>query len=337
MSDLHRDDAPQDPLTTGETAHRGAQPEDPYRIDVHYHHIPPFWLDDPDVRRTMAPQTVERAETWKSAAALEEMDKNLVRTAVTSISNPGIWFGDARRSRDLARASNDYATDLATNHPGRFASLAALPLPDIEGSLAEIEYAYDTVGAVGIGLFTSYDDKWVADEAFAPVFEELNRRRAVVYVHPTAPAEVPPYLPQVPKALLEYPADTTRAIWQWILTGAVDRFPNVSMIFSHAGSSFLSGLPRVELLARTRKDLGIRGDLAEQAARLYYEISSSSDRASLAILKNHVPSSHVLLGTDSPFIGPMDPTISQLADQHMPPEARAGIEFENTLRLLNLP
>lgn len=336
MTDKRWESKPQDLLLAGGTPDGEAQPQEPYRVDVHYHHIPPFWLNDPDVRRTMAPQVVELAEAWSPVAALEEMDKNLVRTAVTSVSNPGIWFGDPRRSRDLARASNDYATNLARNHPGRFAFLAALPLPDIDGSLAEIEYAYDSAGAVGIGLFTSYGDKWIADEYFAPVFEELNRRRAVVYVHPTAPAEVPQYLPDVPNAILEYPADTTRAIWQWILSGAADRYPNVSMIFSHSGTMFLASLPRVELLARSRADLGIRGDLAEQAASLYYEISSSSDRASLAILNNHVPPGHVLLGTDSPFIGPMGPTISQLVDQSMTPEARAGIEFENTRRLLNL-
>jgi predicted TIM-barrel fold metal-dependent hydrolase len=104
------------------------------------------------------------------------MDRFGIRAALTSLSNPGTWFGDAAEARALARMANEFAADMARDHPGRFGVLASLSLPDVEGSLREMEYALDTLGADGIGLLTSYGDKWPGDTTFAPVFEELNRR-----------------------------------------------------------------------------------------------------------------------------------------------------------------
>lgn len=225
---------------------------------------------------------------------------------------------------------------LLRDHPGRFEFLGALPLPDVDGSLEEARYSLDTLGAAGIGLFTSYGDRWFADPEHYPVLEELNARRAVVYVHPSAATTVSPYLPQVTNALLEYPADTTRAIWQWVLGGAADRFPDLRLVFSHAGSQFFGGLGRVMLLAKTRADLGIRRDLAEQSARLFFELSSSTDAATVGLLQKYVPSQHLLLGTDSPFIGPMEPTIAQLMRLNLPQTVLAGIEGGNARRLLDL-
>ena len=122
---------------------------------------------------------------WSPQKAIEEMDKNGVATAIVSISTSGVWFGDKEQGRRLARLCNEYGVGMMRDHPGRFGMFAALPLPDIEGSLREIEYALDTLELDGIGLMTNYRRQWLGDPPFFPVFDELNRRKTVIYFHPT--------------------------------------------------------------------------------------------------------------------------------------------------------
>ena len=158
----------------------------PHRIDVHHHIVPPRYVTDMGlkwVNRHNAPLPLHGPLEWTPERSLAEMDRNGVATAITSLSDPGVWTGDVARSRSVARYCNDYAAQLARDYPGRFGVFASLALPDIEGSLREIEYAFDVLGADGIVLMTSYGDKWPGDAAFAPVFDELNRRKAVVYFH----------------------------------------------------------------------------------------------------------------------------------------------------------
>jgi predicted TIM-barrel fold metal-dependent hydrolase len=137
----------------------------------------------------------------------------------------------------LARKCNEYSAQLVSDYPGRFGFFAALPLPDMEGSLREITYALDTLKADGIGLMTNYGDKWPGDPAFAPAFEELNRRKTVVYFHPTAPNCCKNLVPHVPTAFTELPNDTTRAVTSLLYSGSLARFRDIPFIFSHAGGT----------------------------------------------------------------------------------------------------
>ncbi|MEA2949221.1 MAG: 6-methylsalicylate decarboxylase, partial [Alphaproteobacteria bacterium] len=158
----------------------------PHRIDVHHHIIPPRYISDMGltwVNRHNDPLPLHGPLEWTPERSIAEMDRNGVATAITSLSDPGVWSGDIARSRSVARYCNDYAAELARDYPGRFGVFASLALPDIEGSLREIEHAFDVLKADGVVLMTSYGDRWPGDPAFAPIFEELNRRKAVVYFH----------------------------------------------------------------------------------------------------------------------------------------------------------
>ena len=153
-------------------------------LDVHHHFLPPFykplakpWLDKfaTGVAAVMA---------WSPEASLAAMDEAAVRTAVLSISSPGVHFGDDRQAVDVARECNDYAVALGAAHPGRFQFFAALPLPDVEGAIREAERALALNGARGVGMLSNYGGRYLGEPQFKPLFDWLNRRGAVVYVHP---------------------------------------------------------------------------------------------------------------------------------------------------------
>ena len=315
---------------------KGSAQSKPYRIDVHYHHVAPAWIAEDDVAKTLPELVIKQAREWTPERAIEDMDRNEVETVVCSVSNPGVWFGDVKQGRRLSRACNEYGAQIGRDHPGRFGQFACLPLPDIEGSLAEIEYAFGTLKADGVGLFTSYDDKWLADPAFAPVFQELNRRKAVVYVHPIAPSCCRNLIPGIPAAVIEYPIDTTRTILYWVMAKAPATYPDLKIIFSHAGGLIMDGVGRLSVLTETQPLLRPRmpQDLRADLSKLYYEISSSSDPVTMAALRAIAPTSHILLGTDSPF-GPMSTTIDGLQTLGLAAADLHAIERQNAAMLMN--
>jgi predicted TIM-barrel fold metal-dependent hydrolase len=271
------------------------------RFDVHHHFLPQFHaeaLTTPGRRRdAFLPK-------WSPALSLEEMDKSGIATAVLSVVQPGVWFGDnVEESRSLARRLNEYATQLAKDHPGRFGLFAVIAPPDVPGSLKEIEYAFDTLRADGIGLLTSYQDKYLGDPAFAPVYEELNRRKAVIYVHPVTPACCRALVPGIPPASIEYATDSTRTIAHLVFSGTATRYPDIRWIFSHSGGTlpFLTG--RFIRLAQERKLPHLPDGPLPEFRKFFYELAQGNTPGQIAALLKLVSISQVLYGTDYPYRG----------------------------------
>ena len=183
-------------------------------IDVRHHFVPPFYFSNNRERIAAAGggRMHPAYASWTAEQALAAMDKEGVATAVLSLTTPGVWFGDAQTAAQTARRVNEYGADLVRNHRGRFGLFAVIPLPHTESSVREIDYAFSVLKADGIGLMTSYDDKWLGDPPYEPVFEELNRRKAVVFVHPTTGLCCRTLLPDINPIMLEIPQDTTRAV-----------------------------------------------------------------------------------------------------------------------------
>ena len=192
------------------------------------------------------------------------MDRAGVAGSITSITHPGLWYGDIEETRRLARECNDYAAKLATDYPGRFGIFASIPLPDIEGSLREIEYAFDTLKADGIGVMTSFGDKWLGDKTFDPVMRELDRRNAVLYTHPTVASCCRNLLPDVHYSVVELATDTTRAIANLVFTGTASRYPNIRFIFSHAGGAMPFIYQRFASYPFLDKGLGLGLNIGER-------------------------------------------------------------------------
>ena len=273
-------------------------------------------------------------EAWTVQGSVEDMDKAGVATALVSITLPGLHFGSNEESRRLTRICNDYAMEMARNYPGRFGLFAALPWPDVEGSLAELAYALDTLKADGIGLYTSYDTKWLGHADFAPLFEELNRRKAVVYTHPVCAPCCQGLVPEINESIIEYGTDTTRTISSLLFTGSAARYPNIKWIFSHAGGTMPFLIERLVNLAKAPPFAAkLPNGLMHELQRFYYDTAQASNPSSLGCLRTIVPTSQIMFGTDYPF---------RLSIEHV--EGLAGCGFsagdlkavhrDNALRLL---
>ena len=302
------------------------------RIDVHHHFAPPAWIAEVRGRPLLQPANTR----WTPAQSIDDMDRGGVAAAIVSITNPGLWFGDARQTERLARACNEYGAKLVQDHPGRFGLFAAMPLPDVDATLKEIAYAYDVLKADGVGLLTSYGDTWLGNRAFRPVMEELNRRKAIVHVHPTAAncCRNLEYAPGVGAGSIEYGTDTTRAIMGIAFSGDAVRFPDVRFIWSHAGGSvpFLAG--RIEGASNNAREALPRGFMAE-LRKFHYDLAGAANRGAIASLQQLVPATQILFGTDFPPGGSSAAVAKTLTELGMfsASDLRA-IDRENAVRLL---
>ena len=304
----------------------------PHRIDVHHHFSPPRWIAEVRGR-----EMLQRANTeWTPARSVEDMDRAGVAVAIVSVTNPGLWFGDQEVTRRIARECNDYGARLVQDHPGRFGLFAAMPMPDVDATLKEIEYACDTLKADGVHLFTSYGDTWLGNSAFEPVMAELDRRRAVVHVHPTAANCCRNLIAGVPPGIMEYGTDTTRAILGVLFSGTAVRFPDIRFIWSHAGGTAPFLASRIERGSRTlqgREQRLPKGAIHE-LGKFHYDVAGAANPGALASLLKLVTTAQVLFGTDFPPAGPSMDVVKGLAQIGFTEADLRAIDRENAIKLL---
>jgi 6-methylsalicylate decarboxylase len=271
-------------------------------IDVHHHFTPPAYV------KAMAKEMAASGfhpRPWTPEVSMEMMDKHGVATAMISPIQRIVMDSMSDRSeraRMLVRMNNDYGAQVVKDHPERFGLFAALPLPDTEGSLREIEYSFDVLKADGIALWTSYLDKWPGDPAFAPVFEELNRRKAVVFFHPAAASCCRNLIPDLQiSGMIEYDLDTARAAESLLVGGTPARFPDVKFILSHSGGALPTLAARMiddyPKAIASRLPRGVDYEIR----KFYYEVAHASKVPALDALKDIAPVSHILFGSDAPI------------------------------------
>ncbi len=303
----------------------------PHRIDVHHHIAPPTYVTEIAGRNLIAPPT----RNWTLAKSIEDMDKAGVATSITSVTTPGLYFADTALARRLARECNEYAAKIAVDHPGRFGMFAMLPLPDIDGSLAELAHGLDVLKADGVSLFTSYGSKWLGDPAFIPVMDELNRRGAVVYTHPRTADCCRNLIPGIPDPVIEYGTDTTRTIASLVFSGGAHKYRNIKFIFSHAGGTmpFLTErfvrLPIIDKSLQARVPEGVLPELK----RFYYDTAQAAHPMALASLLKLVSVSQVVFGTDYPFRTSLD-HVKGLTEYGFSAADLRAIDRDNALALI---
>jgi 6-methylsalicylate decarboxylase len=272
-----------------------------FTVDLHHHVIPDFYWDASNEDGNAAGGI--NPPPWSLDGAIAYLDEAGIDVAVASISTPGVHFGDDAAARKLARQVNEYLADVKRNRPDRFGGFAILPLPDIEGALEQVEYALDVLELDGVSVMTNAGGSYLGDSRFDPIFAELQRRAAVVFVHPTASPDPIAHTLGLPDTLLDYPVDTSRAIAKLHFSNTLARTPDVKYVFVHAGGTIPFVASRFAIVDEMDVIPGAqeRGAFAEALPRLYWDTASAFGDPVLHMLRSVTGIENVVFGTDYPY------------------------------------
>jgi len=269
-----------------------------FTADVHHHILPDvFWRATNDAH---SPVGGILPAPWSKESTLSYMDDAGIDVAITSISTPGVHMGDDAAARDLARRVNELSAELIQDRPG----FAALPLPDVDGALRELEYGLEVLKLDGVVLFSNARGIYLGDARFRPLFEELERRGAVVFVHPTSSSDPAARSLGLPDSLIDFTADTTRAVAQLHYGNTFARTPSVKYIFSHAGGTIPYLATRFSIIDEMHVIPGAeeRGTAADTLRKLYWDTALSWRPPVLRMLRSVVGTGQVLFGSDYPYL-----------------------------------
>jgi 6-methylsalicylate decarboxylase len=264
------------------------------RIDTHQHIVPP------DYGRWLVARGITAGglaiPTWSVAGAVELMDDNGISTGIVSLSTPGVHLGDDAEARSKAREVNEFTAAVVGKHPDRFGFFATLTLPDVAGAIAEAAYALDTLKADGVILLSNVRGTYVGDASWDPLMEELDRRQAVVFIHPAQPPG--PEVPGIPPYAADFLLDTTRAAITIAKNGCLERYPNLKIILSHAGGFVPYAAERIAHVCAAD---GRNADGIARLRRFYYDTALSSSPYALPSLLSFADPSHITFGSDWPY------------------------------------
>lgn len=270
----------------------------PGAIDVHAHFLPAFYREALLRHGHERPDGFPHVPEWTAAEHVAVMDRQDIATSLLSISSPGVHLAGESEARDLARAVNEAGQRAVVDHPGRFGLLAALPLPFVDAALAEIAHGCDRLHVDGIALLTHVGGTYLADPSFEPVFQELDRRRARVFIHPTSPPCWEHTSLGRPRPMIEFLFETTRAVVDLVLSGTVARHPGIEFIVPHAGATLPMVADRVNVFAAL---LGTGVDVFRDLARLHFDLAGYPLPRQLDALLTLTTLEHLHYGSDYPF------------------------------------
>lgn len=283
------------------------------KIDVHHHLIPPAFTAALEKRaiREIAGGPIPQ---WTPERSLQVMDDNGIGAALLSLSAPGVYFGDTKEACNLARACNEFSAGVRDKHSHRFGYFAVLPMPFTEQSCREAIHALDTLKADGIVLLASSEGVFLGDPRLDELMDELNRRQAIVFVHPNLHQTSETLSLQSPGFLLEFVCDTTRAATNLIMTGTMEKYPGITWILAHAGG-FLPFVAWRLSLANLMSDISAKvpQGVMTYIRRFYFDTALSPSPYAMAALQQLVEPSHILFGSDFPF-APPPLTASQISN-----------------------
>ena len=321
------------------------------KIDVHHHIAPKEYVEK--LKQIGVTESLGVSfPKWTPETSVSFMNKVGIKTAIVSITSPGVYFKDNKEfSLEISRWSNEYMAELKKNFPGKFGAFASIPLGFVDESIEELRYALDVLKLDGICLLTNYNGIYLGDESFEEFFKELNNRKAVVYIHPTDPGEeYDPKLQEkgIPNSLIEVTFETTRIAANLIYSGTADRYKNIKYILSHGGGTIPYLAWRLAMISYGQKnkktpvmralyDFLIKGS-PEQGLKvlkdMYYDTALTSGSYALNTLNQFAGSSRIVFGSDFPM-AKVAPIIAKNLDKHpdFSNEDHDKINAENCLEL----
>jgi predicted TIM-barrel fold metal-dependent hydrolase len=300
------------------------------RIDVHHHHIPPALLAG------LPPGDRGRLGLWTPERSIEQMDKFDIAIAILSMTQMGdILYDGTEKGNAAVRNGNEYGAKIMAGHPKRFGLFTGVPLPDIDAVIKEMEYGLDQLKADGIGIYTNDNhNRWPGDPYYDPMWQELNRRKAMVYMHPLAPPCCRNLNDSVPTAMNEFDFDITRACTSILANGVLHKYPDVRIIIPHSGGTMpvLAGRIKDRYPADAKHAEYIPNGVWAELKKFYFDIAHASYAMPLAALLKFAPESNILFGTDfSPE--PIESTVNELPASGLSPALMRAIERGNAERL----
>ena len=267
---------------------------------------------------------------WTPRHSIEQMDAHGIATGIVSAPASYDLYHDTPESRSLTRACNEFMAGMKADHRGRFGLFGLLPLPNVDACLKEIEFVYEDLDGDGIGLFSSVGDKWPGDPAFDPVFAELDRRNAVVFIHPIVADCCHTLMPGVNENVLEFDFDTTRCVVSLLANGTLARYPNIRFIVNHSGAAVPVLAGRIQ--ARLEDTSAYPNGVVPVLQKLYYEVGHATYPWPLAALREFVTTDQILFGSDYPF-QPVETTTSGLPNARFSDAELAAVLRGNAERL----
>lgn len=308
------------------------------RIDVHQHFLPEVYGHALAKAGLSTVDGGMPVPAWSAEAAIAMMDRQQIATAMISLSSPSAHFLPPGQRAGLVRQVNEAGAALVAAHPGRFGFFATLPMPDIEGSLAEMVHAFEVLGVDGVILETNIDGIYLGAPAFTPIFAELNRRQATLFLHPTSPACFEAVGLGRPAPLLEFPLDTTRTLVDLLYARTLQTHPDIKVIVPHGGAALPALVARIAAFANlpfVSPRPASEAEVFETLARLYYDVALSAHPIPFAGLRGIAPISQILFGSDWPFTpeGGVARNIRQLTESGLSEVDLQAIARENALRM----
>ncbi|MGD8518125.1 MAG: amidohydrolase family protein [Anaerolineae bacterium] len=303
-------------------------------IDIHHHFLPPFFGEALD-RGGHPAASQAGALGWTPRGALDRMDAAGIEAALLALSLPGVSFRGAADPAALARQSNEYAARLIADHPGRFGAFASLPLLDRQAALAEVEYALDTLNLDGVLLLSNVRDRYLGDAAFDPVLAELDRRRAIVFLHPNH-APGPGF-----NRFVEFPHDVTRALASLTESEAIERYPHIRYILAYGGGTLPFIAARVTVVGMDVFGSFLKTMIhylkrARTMRRMRYDLTATTDPYAWRALVGHTQPDRILMGSNYPWASAAAFARQQAdwrACAQLDPAQMRSIERNNALQL----
>ena len=316
-------------------------------VDVHSHLLPQMYIENLALHGALMDEGFPLPK-WSAEAQLKWMDEAGIETSVLTLAAPHPIFGDRAENAAQVRKLNEAAAKLKTEHPGRFLFCAALPLPDVEAALKELDYAFDVLHADGVKLATNARGQYLGDPVLDPLFAALDRRKAVVILHPHRPEPVSrAVMRQTPLAMQEYLSETTRAVCNMITRNVPARYPNVKIVVPHCGAYLPLAIPRMKALTPVMQKNKLVGeiDYAANLRQLYFDLAGAHSPEAIRLLLTITTPDHVMYGSDFPYVAPQvltaglermkkylseEPDLAPYRDMILGGNARAFFGLENS-------